>query len=156
MVLEEIAKNPSFKKGKIEDLEPWQRELVEAAKEARGHAVPPYSQYFVGAAVLAESGKIYQGANYESAVYTPTVHAEMMAINQAIFAGERKFKALAVYVGKGPGVSCGLCRQKAYEADTNMQMIGANEDGEVIIASIENLLPFGFSSKELGIDISKY
>ncbi|MBR9691914.1 cytidine deaminase [Candidatus Woesearchaeota archaeon] len=156
MALEEIAKKPSFKKGKIEDLEPWQKELVEAAKEARKHAVPPYSEYYVGAAVLAESGKIYQGANYESALYTPTVHAEMMAIDKAIFEGEREFKALACYVGEGPGVPCGLCRQKIYEAGDSMEVIGANEKGEIIITKIEDLLPFGFSAKHLGVDISKY
>ena len=156
MTLEKITKESNFYKGHIEDLEPWERELVESAKLAKEQAVPPFSEYYVGAAVLAVSGKIYQGANYESAVYTPTVHAEMMAIDSAIFAGERIFKALVCYVGEGPGIPCGLCRQKIYEADENMQVIGANEKGEVIVTTVEDLLPLGFSSKELGIDISKY
>jgi len=156
MPLEKVVESRSFQKGRTEDLEPWQQELVQAAKEARKHAVPPFSNYSVGAAVLAESGKIYQGANYESAVYTLTHHAEMMAIDRAIFDGERRFKALACYVGKGPGVPCGLCRQKIYEAGKNMQVIGANEDGEVIVTTIEDLLPFGFSSENLGIDMTKF
>jgi cytidine deaminase len=156
MALETELRKAVFRKGKIGDLEFWQQELVKAAKEAREHAVPPISKYFVGAAVLAESGNIYQGANYESAVFTPTVHAEMMAIDAAIFKRERKFKALVCYVGEGPGIPCGLCRQKIYEADASMQVIGANEKGEVIVTTIEDLLPFGFSLKELGIDMSKY
>ena len=146
----------TYSQGMYSHLEEWQKKLIDAAKEARAHAVPPFSHYQVGAALVTASGKIYQGANYESAVYTQTAHAEIMAIDRAIFEGERSFKAIAVYVGNGPGIPCGLCRQKIYEADTAMQVIGANEKGEVIVTTIEDLLPFGFNAKALGIDISKY
>ena len=80
----------------------------------------------------------------------------MKAIDRAIVERERKFKAIAIYVGIGPGIPCGLCRQKIDEASENMQVIGANEQGEVIVTTIEDLFPFGFSAKDLGIDISKY
>ncbi|MEE9525562.1 MAG: cytidine deaminase [Candidatus Woesearchaeota archaeon] len=154
--LRRLAGHPAIYKGQIADLENWQKELVHAAKEAREKAVAPLSNYKVGAALLTTTGKIYTGANYESATYTLTAHAEMTAINKAIFDKKRKFKAIAVYVGEGPGIPCGLCRQKIFEADDTMQVIGANSHKEARVTTIIDLLPLGFSLKDLGIDISKY
>ena len=44
------------------DIEP----LIQIAKEARKNAYTPYSNYKVGCALLAKSGKIYSGCNVEN------------------------------------------------------------------------------------------
>lgn len=88
--------------------------LIREARLAREHARTPFSNYRVGAAVLARSGKIYRGCNIESTAYSTTICAERVAIFSAIAAGEEGFEALAVVTGNG-GTPCGACRQVIYE-----------------------------------------
>ena len=70
--------------------------LLEKAREARSRSYSPYSHYAVGAALLTEDGKIYQGCNMENASYTPTVCAERTAFFKAVYERERKFRAIAI------------------------------------------------------------
>ena len=53
--------------------------LIQAAARARQHAVSPYSQFKVGAALLTITGEIIGGANVESASYGLTCCAERVA-----------------------------------------------------------------------------
>lgn len=75
------------------ELEP----LYQAAQAAAAQAYAPYSQFPVGVAVRAVSGKIYTGCNVENASYGATVCAERNAIAAGVVAGERQFDALLVY-----------------------------------------------------------
>ena len=47
------------------------KELVRQAFLAQQQAYAPYSEFLVGAALLTEDGKIYQGCNIENAAYSP-------------------------------------------------------------------------------------
>ena len=85
-------------------------ELVRYALEARQSAYAPYSQYRVGAAVIAADGAIVVGCNVENASYGATICAERVALTSAIAQGKRQFLALAVATGNG-SFPCGLCRQ---------------------------------------------
>ena len=86
--------------------------LRSAAEQAAAQAYAPYSQFPVGVAVLAASGKIYTGCNVENASYGGTVCAERNAIAAAVVAGERKFIALLVYTPQAMLTPpCGICRQ---------------------------------------------
>ncbi len=86
--------------------------LQSAAEQAAAQAYAPYSQFPVGVAVLAASGKIYTGCNVENASYGGTVCAERNAIAAAVVAGERKFSALLVYTPQAMLTPpCGICRQ---------------------------------------------
>ena len=121
------------------------KELLEAALAARERAYAPYSKFLVGAAVRAESGKIYTGCNIENASYGLTVCAERNALFSAVGAGERKFTALCV-VGdtEGPISPCGACRQVMAEFKVPC-MILANLKGDVKEYTLKELLPYGFT-----------
>ena len=85
--------------------------LVRRAQAARVNSYSPYSGFAVGAAILADSGVVYEGTNCESASFGATVCAERAALTAAITAGERSFVALAVAAGDKPVMPCGICRQ---------------------------------------------
>ncbi len=48
------------------------KEMIHVAIEQLANAYVPYSDFRVGAALLAKNGKIYGGCNIENAAYTPT------------------------------------------------------------------------------------
>lgn len=96
----------------IELSDDLKRELVTGAKAAMKQAYAPYSNFKVGAAVLAESGEIYTGCNIENASFGATNCAERTAIFKAVSTGERKIKAVAIVSSSGDiTYPCGVCRQ---------------------------------------------
>ena len=60
--------------------------LLSMAKEAMMKAYAPYSGFFVGAALLAKSGRVYTGCNIENASFSPTNCAERTAVLKAVSA----------------------------------------------------------------------
>jgi len=125
------------------------RRLLEAAAAAREHAYAPYSGYAVGAAILAESGAVYPGANVENAAYPSGICAERVALFSAVAAGERKFRAIAVVTRDG-GMPCGACRQALAEFGTALEVIAANEMGVVMEqTTLAELLPKSFGPRNL-------
>ena len=95
---------------------PEQRELFDAALAAMANAHAPYSNYPVGAAVRAESGRVYAGCNVENAALPQSLCAEAVALGILVAAGGRQVRA-AVVVGEAPQpvTPCGGCRQKLRE-----------------------------------------
>lgn len=127
----------------------WSRErLVAQAIEARAHAYAPYSNYRVGAAILAESGRVYTGCNVENAVYPLCLCAERTALVKAISEGERAFVALAVVTENG-GAPCGACRQTLREFGAHIVVLIADADGDYRETTVSALLPDSFSASDL-------
>ncbi|MBR3835230.1 MAG: cytidine deaminase [Clostridia bacterium] len=124
------------------------RELTAFALEARENSYSPYSSFKVGAALLAENGKVYCGCNIENAAYSPTNCAERTAFFTAIADGARGFEAIAVVGGKDEIDSfclpCGMCRQVMSEfCDKNFRIY--TYDGEEIRTyTLGELLPESF------------
>lgn len=86
--------------------------LVNAAWEARERAYAPYSNFPVGAAVLAADGRIFAGCNVENLSYGLTQCAERVAVGMAVAAGAREMVAVAVVADTRVPISpCGACRQ---------------------------------------------
>jgi len=124
-------------------------ELVRRAGEARRNAYAPYSNYRVGAALLAESGGVYTGVNVENAVYPTGTCAERTAIFKAVSEGERSFTAIAVVTENG-GTPCGSCRQMLAEFGLDTLVIVADASGRVVTeTTVRELLPQAFGAGDL-------
>lgn len=125
------------------------RVLVARAVAARARAYAPYSNYHVGAALLAESGRVYDGVNVENAVYPAGICAERTALVKAVSEGERKFKAIAIATKDG-GSPCGVCRQMLSEFGLDLIVLIADGDGEIALeATLRDLLPRAFGPHNL-------
>ena len=119
--------------------------LVEAALAARQLAYAPYSNFLVGAAVLAEDDKITTGANVENASYGLTICAERVAVTAAVAAGVRAIKAVAIATIGGAS-PCGACRQVLAEFGGAMQvfLVDVDNPSEVQQTNLSELLPEQF------------
>ena len=143
-------------KEKNEFYEDINQTLVEAAIEATRFAYVPYSNFKVGAAILADNGKIYTGCNIENASYSPTNCAERTAIFKAVSEGVTKFKKIAVVGGPNGNLEnycppCGVCRQVISEfADEEFELIlGTSKNKYAVYNFFEEVLPLSFTAKEL-------
>lgn len=134
--------------------------LVDAARKARETAYAAYSNYRVGAAVLAEDGAIYPGCNVENAAYPQGTCAEAGAIAAMALAGARTIKAVAVAGGKtdtqadsepwGLASPCGGCRQRLAEFAQNaaVPVIIVTPHEVMLETTIGDLLPHAFNLKD--------
>jgi len=124
--------------------------LAQKAVEAKSKAMPTYSNFHVGAALLTEDGKVYSGCNIETSSYSLTICAERVAIFKAISEGERKFKALAVAGDTDDFISpCGACRQVISDLCGDIDIIMVSNKNDFKVSKASELLPFAFSDKDL-------
>ena len=128
--------------------------LMTAAAGARELAYAPYSNFCVGAALLARDGRIFTGCNVENAAYSPTNCAERTAVFKAVSEGVREFAAIAVVGGKRGEISplcapCGVCRQVLAEfcPPDFPVILGTPEDFRVY--ALNEILPLAFTAVEL-------
>ncbi len=127
-------------------------EMLAVARAARAVSYAPYSNYRVGAALLAEDGRIFGGCNVENAAYPEGVCAEGGAISAMVLAGQRRAKAVLV-VGAGEHLvtPCGGCRQKLREFcdPSRFHVMAINEDGQQQQWTLEELFPHSFGPEHL-------
>jgi cytidine deaminase len=118
---------------------------VRAAARALRRAYAPYSQFPVGAAVLANDGSIYVGCNVENSSYGLTLCAEGVAIHTAVASGRRRLTALAVVGPSGITLTpCGACRQVMEEFGVQTVVI-AGPRGAPAVISLPALLPIPYT-----------
>lgn len=123
--------------------------LVAAAVAAARHAYIPYSNYPVGAALLAADGQVYTGCNVENAVYPATICAERTALVKAVSEGYRLFDIIVVASVAG-GSPCGQCRQMLYEFAPDLRVVLVDFDGAIHHdLTLRTLLPLGFGPESL-------
>lgn len=126
--------------------------LVAAAVTARAAAHAPYSRYAVGAALLAEDGRVYHGCNVEISSYSLTCCAERVAVFKGVSEGVRRFVAVAVVTDSEPPASpCGACRQVLHDfGSPDLRVIIGRADGAVVEAmTLGELLPRAFGPDDL-------
>ena len=131
--------------------------LIRAAFAAREYAYTPYSNFKVGAALLAKNGSVYTGCNIECATFTPTNCAERTALFKAVSEGGHEFAAVAV-VGAKDGAPddalitspCGVCRQMLYElGGPDLRVIMAKSENDWQEMTLGELLPLGFGPEKV-------
>jgi cytidine deaminase len=142
--------NPGGKAGEHGMTEEALDLLVEAARRAMANAYAPYSGFSVGAAVMADSGAVYEGCNVENASYPVSMCAERGAIAAAVSAGERAFTAIAIVASGGaPCPPCGMCRQALYEFGPDLDVILDSPEGSRMVYRLADLLPHAFGPASL-------
>lgn len=145
----------------LNELSAADRALVDEAARAALTAHNPYSNFYVGAALLLADGTVVRGSNQENIAYPSGLCAE----RTAMFAASAQhpgvaFDALAIVGGvrKGdsetlelrPASPCGACRQvmSEYEAagGRKMRILLYFSDHKILVfEGVENLLPFVFA-----------
>jgi cytidine deaminase len=123
--------------------------LLREAESVSERAYAPFSEFFVGAAIVTSDGKIYVGCNVENSSFGMTNCAERTAIFTAIAdrgrIGKLDIKAVAVVNRDGvPCAPCGACRQVIFEFGPNAIIIYRNKEGKIAQTPITELLPEGF------------
>ena len=126
-------------------------ELLAAASAAMGRgSYAPYSNFNVGAAVLAE-GDVFPGANIENASYPLSVCAERNAVAAAVNAGKRSIEAVAVVTrADEPTPPCGGCRQVLNEFGPRMLVVIETVGGARAEWTLPEILPHAFGPADLG------
>ena len=130
--------------------------LIDTAIEQLKFSYTPYSNFKVGAALLAKNGEIFTGCNIENASYTPTNCAERTAFFKAVSEGVRDFQAICIVGGKEGKLTeytapCGVCRQVMMEFcdPKTFQIILAVDKERYEIYTLEELMPLGFGPLNL-------
>ena len=126
-------------------------DLFAAAEAVRARAYAPYSRFQVGAAILADDGKIYAGCNIENAAYPVGKCAEPSAIAAMIAGGGKRIKRMYVTgPGSAPVTPCGGCRQRIREfADQDVVVISHGVEGTPLHQTVAELLPHSFGPEYL-------
>ncbi len=138
-------------------LEDWELDLIEKAKEALKGSYSPYSHFKVGASVLLENNQIVTGSNQENGAYPSGLCAERVAL---FYAGANfpgvPIRAIAIVASGEDGLTqnpispCGACRQVMLEYQTigakpyRILMVGKSKVIRIDDASL--LLPFSFTN----------
>lgn len=126
------------------------KSLASTAVKAKANALPKYSSFYVGAALLSKDGKVYTGCNIESSSYSLTICAERTAIFKAISEGEREFRAIAIAGDTEDFISpCGACRQIINDLCGEIDVIMVNSKEEYVVKKTSELLPYAFGDKDL-------
>lgn len=120
--------------------------LEQAAIEVATHAYVPYSRFPVGAAGVADDGRVVVGCNVENASYGLALCAECGLVSALHASGGGRL--VAVVVRKGDGghiVPCGRCRQVLHEAGGSELLV----DTDGTARPLSTLLPDAFGPEDL-------
>jgi cytidine deaminase len=124
----------------------WEK-LRAVANDAARHAYAPYSGYPVGAAAVADDGRVVAGCNVENASYGLTLCAECGLVSQLALTGGGRLVAFTCVDGAGELLlPCGRCRQLLHEhGGPDLQVETAAG-----IVPMSTLLPDAFGPEKLG------
>lgn len=126
--------------------------LIKEAFKAKEFSYSPYSNFPVGAALLAKNGQVYRGCNIENASFTPTICAERTAIFKAVSQGVTEFEAIAICGNRNEYLApCGVCRQVMAEfCDAkSFHVILAKNEKDYQVYTLGELFPGAFGKDDL-------
>lgn len=129
----------------LDQLDPRDRELAQAAIEATKGSYAPYSNFNVGAAVRLDNGQIVKGSNQENAAYPSGICAERTAMFYASANyPENAMTAIAITASQNgtlcdnPATPCGSCRQVMAQYQTK-----GGQPMEILLVGGKKIWKFG-------------
>lgn len=126
--------------------EPDWAALREAAREMAARAYAPYSGFPVGAAALADDGRVVAGCNVENAAFGVALCAECGLISSLLASGGGRLTAFACVDRNGDVLMpCGRCRQLLWEHGGPELLI----DTASGVRTLAELLPDAFGPADL-------
>ena len=127
-----------------------QNKLFTLAQKCRACAYAPYSNFQVGAAILADNGSFYGGCNVENASYPCGTCAEAGAISAMIADGAKHIREILIIADTDCILPCGNCLQKIAEfGDSETLIHSANLNGIVHTFKLNDLLHTHFQAKDM-------
>lgn len=141
----------------LEELEPKDRELCEAAEKALAGSYAPYSKFNVGAAVRLSDGRIVTGANQENAAYPSGLCAERTAMFSAHANHPgTPMTAIAITAAQNGKLNeditapCGACRQVMAEyqkvSGRKWTILLYGKKKIIKLSQVDDILPFIFTN----------
>lgn len=141
----------------LEELEPKDRELCEAAEKALTGSYAPYSKFNVGAAVRLADGSIVTGANQENAAYPSGLCAERTAMFSAhANHPDTPMTAIAITAAQNGKLNeditapCGACRQVMAEyqkvSGRKWTILLYGKKKIIKFSQVDDILPFIFTN----------
>lgn len=138
------------------------QKLVMKAKSMTKRSYAPYSEFYVGAALILENGKVHTGCNQENASYPLCICAERVALySYGATSAKKKIKAIAISAEhphkplSTPCMPCGACRQVIQEYEDrqgkpiNIYVTANNLQKVILIKGIDHILPAAFQQDDL-------
>ncbi|HXH77091.1 cytidine deaminase [Nocardioides sp.] len=121
-------------------------ELRAEAVIAMRHAYAPYSRFPVGAAALADDGRLLVGCNVENAAYGATLCAECGLVSALHATGGGRLTHFVCVDGDGHVIMpCGRCRQLLWEHGGAELLIETPEG----VRTMAEMLPLAFGPDNL-------
>lgn len=146
----------------IDEMPEQEKQLIKIAyKQAKQNAHAPYSNFYVGCAVLLKNGEIIGGSNQENASYPAGICAERTALSAcaSLYPNVAPIKMAIVinheqFRSETACAPCGICRQTICEVQNKHQqpieiLFPSENGGFYRVKSIESLLPLMFNSENL-------
>lgn len=147
----------------IQEIPTKYHNIIEQAKKISFDAYAPYSNFYVGAAILLDNNEVVVGNNQENAAFPSGLCAERVAM----FYANANFPnttidaiAISAHNSNGfldlPVAPCGSCRQVLLESENRFNkaikifLIGEKSIYE--INKVSDLLPLNFDAKSLTIE----
>lgn len=121
--------------------------LRQAAHDAAAHAYAPYSNFYVGAALLFDDAAIVTGCNVENVSYGLTSCAERNALFRAVSERGAGRRIVAIAVANRNGAAsppCGACRQVMSEFVTPDAVVCFPGDDGPETRLFSEMFPYSF------------
>jgi cytidine deaminase len=120
--------------------------LRAAAREVKGRAYAPYSQFPVGAAALVDDGRVVSGCNVENASYGVGLCAECGLVSALQASGGGRLVAFTCVGPEGTLLMpCGRCRQLLWEFGGPALLV----ETPAGIQTMADVLPHAFGPDDL-------
>lgn len=123
--------------------------LIECAKKVMKNSYSKYSKFKIGAALLTEDGRVFDGCNIENASFGATICAERTAVVKAISEGAKKINRIAIVSDTQKTTPpCGICLQFLKEFMDENGVIILEDGDEIYRYTFSEMYPMSFSLQD--------